>query len=136
MTLDVPPYAAFLGLRDAPGGVLILPFAPELIGAPGRLHGGAIAGLLEIAAHRLVQATVAPGLRLKPIGVTVDFLREGRMEDTHAAAVLLRLGRRVAHVRAEAWQQERARPIAAARLNILLAADAGPAALAGEQGTS
>ena len=118
---DLPPYGALLGLVAEADGGMRMPFQPSLIGAPGRLHGGAIAGLLELAAHRAVAAEVEPGVALKPISVTVDFLREGRLSDVWAAATILRLGRRIANVRAEAWQAERSKPIAAARLNILLA---------------
>lgn len=120
MRLDAPPYARLLGLDEGPDHALSMPFAPHLIGAPGRLHGGAIAGLLELAAHRAVLAAVGSDTNLKPISVTVDFLREGRLETTFAAGRILKLGRRVANVHAEAWQEDRTRPIAAARLNILI----------------
>ncbi len=120
MNAPLPPYGGLLGLCDGPGGEMRMPFSPGLIGAPGRLHGGAIAGLLELVAHRTVLEAIGAGVQLKPINVTVDFLREGRLEDVMAAATILRLGRRVANVRAEAWQADRARPIAAARLNILV----------------
>lgn len=125
MSLPLPPYGALLGLAAEPGGRMRMPFAPGLVGAPGRLHGGAIAGLLELVAHAAVAAEVETGTALKPISVTVDFLREGRLEDVVAEAAILRLGRRVANVRAEAWQSDRERPIAAARLNILLVRPAG-----------
>jgi acyl-coenzyme A thioesterase PaaI-like protein len=114
------PYARLLGIDDGPGDALCLPFAPHLIGAPGRLHGGAIAGLLELAAHRALLHALGSDRPLKPINVTVDFLREGRLETSYAEGRILKLGRRVANVHAEAWQGDRARPIAAARLNILL----------------
>ncbi len=116
----LPPYAATLGLVANPDGSLTMPFQPSLIGAPGRLHGGALAGLLELAALRAVLAALEPGATAKPINVTVDYLREGRMEDTHARASITRLGRRVANVRAEAWQDSPERLVVAARLNILL----------------
>ena len=58
--------------------------------------------------------------QVKPINVTVDYLREGALEDTYAEAILMRMGRRVANVRVEAWQGDRARLIAAARMNLLI----------------
>jgi uncharacterized protein (TIGR00369 family) len=119
MTPKLPPYAAFLGLR-ADGDLLVMPFASSLIGAPGRLHGGAIAGLLEIAALRAVLARLPEGATAKPISVTVDYLREGRMIDSFARAHVLRLGRRVANVRADLFQDDPDRLVASARLNILL----------------
>jgi uncharacterized protein (TIGR00369 family) len=115
------PYAAMLGLEAREDGVLVMPFGPHLIGAPGRLHGGALAGLLELAANLAVERAVADaGVALKPVSVTVDFLREGALEATHARGQLLRLGRRIANVRAEAWQADPLKPVAAARLNVLL----------------
>ncbi|MFN7176711.1 MAG: PaaI family thioesterase [Thermaurantiacus sp.] len=120
MNLEAPPYARLLGLAEGEGNVLLMPFATHLIGAPGRLHGGAIAGLLELAAHRALLREVGRGTQLKQINITVDFLREGRLEDTQAEGRILKLGRRVANLHAEAWQGDRSRPIAAARMNILV----------------
>ena len=46
----LPPYARFLGidtLRSGEGETLyVMPFADVVLGRPGYLHGGAIAGLL------------------------------------------------------------------------------------------
>lgn len=123
MTRAMPPYAAMLGLRRD-GEVLVMPFQPALIGAPARLHGGAVAGLMEIAANLAVRdALQGAEATLKPVNVTVDFLREGALEDTYAEAVIQRMGRRVGNVRVDAWQGERSRLIAAARTNILIGRD-------------
>ncbi len=116
----MPPYASMLGLVRS-GATFTMPFSSHLIGSPGRLHGGAVAGLMEIAANVLVRDAVdEPEAALKPVNVTVDYLREGTMEDTHAEAFIMRIGRRVANVRVEAWQGDRKRLIAAARLNLLI----------------
>lgn len=120
MSVAMPPYAAMLGLRRE-GPVLVMPFQVALIGSPGRLHGGAVAGLMEIAANFAVrEALGGEEAQLKPVNVTVDYLREGAPEDTSAEAVIQRIGRRVANVRVEAWQADRSRLIAAARMNILI----------------
>lgn len=120
MQIALPAYAELLGLRRAGAG-LCMPFSVHLIGSPGRLHGGALAGLMEIAANvKLRDELGDEGVALKPVNVTVDYLREGAMEDSFAEAFLMRLGRRVANVRVEAWQADRARLIAAARMNILI----------------
>lgn len=119
--MTLPPYAGMLGLRLGDEGVVTMGYGDHLIGAPGRLHGGAVAGLLEIAANLTVAAALDDQqVTLKPVNVTVDYLREGAMQDCHARATIVRLGRRVANVRVEAWQSDPARPIAAARMNILL----------------
>jgi uncharacterized protein (TIGR00369 family) len=120
MSRDLTPYARLLGI-EVDGDRLIMPFSPALIGAPGRLHGGAVAGLMELAGNLAVHRAVADeSARLKPIGVTVDFLREGGLETSFARAEIVKLGRRVVNVRTLAWQGDPDRPIAAAGKNILI----------------
>jgi acyl-coenzyme A thioesterase PaaI-like protein len=98
-----------------------MPFHDDVVGRPGFLHGGAIAGLLEFAAFGgLARAIDDPGVTMKPISVTVDYMRGGVDRDTLAAAVIQRLGTRIANVEAIAWQAERTSPIATARINFLL----------------
>jgi len=120
----LPPYAELLGLRTEgrEGGELlwIMPFREEVVGRPGFLHGGAIAGLLEFAALGTAYAALEEGATVKPINVSIDFLRGGVEHDTFAAATITRLGGRVANVEAHAWQQDRGRPIAAARMNLMV----------------
>ncbi len=133
MVSTLPPYAATLGVeieRDAEGRpVLLMPFGDDVIGRPGFLHGGAIAGLLEVAAiAALYHAIETEGpddasVRIKPVTVTVDFMRGGRDKPTRAAGVVTRLGTRVANVEATAWQDDRDKPISAARMNYLIVRD-------------
>jgi uncharacterized protein (TIGR00369 family) len=126
MAPALPPYAELLGLstrRTSEGETLwVMPFREEVVGRPGFLHGGAIAGLLEFAALGTLHAALGEeeGVSVKPINVSVDFMRGGIEHDTYAAATVTRLGNRVANVEAHAWQQDRAKPIAAARMNLLL----------------
>jgi acyl-coenzyme A thioesterase PaaI-like protein len=128
MSDGLPPYAQLLQLRTEPGGdgqtLFVMPFHDDVVGRPGYLHGGAIAGLLEFAAYgELARALEGRGLRPKPISVTVDFLLGGKNRDTFAAATIARLGARIANVEAFAWQKDRSTPIASARINFLLAAE-------------
>ena len=122
----LPPYAALLGLstRRSDGGELVwvMPFREQVVGRPGFLHGGAIAGLLEFAALGALYEALGTreGVSVKPINVTVDYMRGGVDHETCASAVVTRLGNRVANVEAHAWQQDRAKPIAAAHMNLLL----------------
>ena len=51
-----------------------------------------------------------------------NIMRGGTQHDTIAAATVTRLGKRVANVEAHAWQLDRAKPIAAAQMNVLLRA--------------
>lgn len=124
----LPPYAELLGLstrRGDDGDLLwVMPFREEVVGRPGYLHGGAIAGLLEFAAlGTLYEALGEEEATAKPINVTVDFMRGGVDHETYATATITRLGKRVANIEARAWQQDRAKPIATAHMNLLLRRD-------------
>ena len=121
----LPRYASFLGLRTERSAadelLFVMPFGAQVTGRPGYLHGGAIAGLLEFAAFgALYEALGTKRPEVKPVNVTVQYMRGGVNHDTWAAAQVTRLGKRVATVEAHAWQRDRARPIAAAQMNILL----------------
>lgn len=120
----LPPYAVLLGLHvvETDGRVLFaMPFGDDVIGRPGFVHGGAIAGLLEFACFGALRAALDdPEVGMKPVGVTVDFLRGAGARETMAAGVVRRLGKRVANVEAAAWQEDKDKPVAVARMNVLL----------------
>lgn len=122
--MKLPPYAELLNIRAEKGESgprLVMPFHDDVMGRPGFLHGGAIAGLLELTAFAaLADALGEDGVRMKPITVTVDYMRGGASRDTYAEAVIERLGRRMANVEAFAWQKDRSAPIASAQMNFLL----------------
>jgi uncharacterized protein (TIGR00369 family) len=122
---SLPPYADFLGIRINAGGteapVLVMPFGDHLLGRPGFLHGGTIAGLLEIAAFAALYRMLGDEEpKVKPINVTIDFMRGGRELDTLAEGRVTRIGARIANVTSEAWQDDRSKPIATAKMNLLL----------------
>jgi len=127
--IALPPYASILGLTVETGEdgapLLVMPFSGDVLGRPGFLHGGAIGGFLEMAAIVALQYALEAegGGRIKPINVTVDYMRGGREKETRAQGIVTRLGTRVANVEAVSWQDDRDRPIAAARMNYLLARD-------------
>jgi uncharacterized protein (TIGR00369 family) len=119
------PYVRFLGMRAELSGdemTAILPPAPHLVGNTflQALHGGVIGAFLEMTA--LAQLSVAHGsTRLhKTIDVTIEYLRPGRPLTTYARADLRKVGRRVANVHVEAWQDARDQPIAFLRGHFLL----------------
>ena len=126
----LPPYARLLDLRivsngDGPDGCdhVVMPFRDDVVGRPGFLHGGAIAGLLEFAAFSALAKAVGQGsATMKPVTITVDYMRGGveKLGETYAAARIERLGKRIANVESFAWQLDRSKPIAAARINFLL----------------
>lgn len=118
---DIPPYARLLKLRFDSDGVVVMPFHEDVIGRPGFLHGGAIAGLLEFAAYTELSRQIGDdAVAMKPVTVTIDYMRPGPDRDTFAAAHVERLGASIANVEAFAWQEQRDQPIASARLNFLL----------------
>lgn len=128
------PYARFLGLRLELAGdemTAVMPFDRKLIGNPTlpAIHGGVLGAMMELTAVAQVAivraaddaapdalSTVLP----KPINVTVEYLRSGRPVDTYARAVIKRMGRRIANVHVEAWQEARSAPIAALQAHFLL----------------
>lgn len=124
--LNTLPYARFLGLltrQDEDQLTVTMPFADKLIGNPvlPALHGGSTAAMLELTAVAQV-ALLYPRLELpRPINVTVTYLRSGRPQDVHARARISKAGRRVAHVQAEAWQDDEAQPIASLSAHFLVA---------------
>ena len=126
MSLRHSPYAetmGFGGLRDADDGlILTMAFESNKMGRPGFLHGGAIAGMLEAVAYETLAEALGDTDRplIKPINVTVTFLRGGRDHVTYARATIKRLGRRIANIDAVAWQDDRSTPIATAQMNLML----------------
>ena len=116
--LDRAPMVQTLGMRCEIKGdemTAILPFCENLIGNSTirALHGGAIATFLEVTA--MAQLFLASDIERppRPINLTVDYLRQGHAEDLYARATITKLGRRMASVRAEAWQSERSKPVSA-----------------------
>lgn len=124
---SLPPYAQALGIEidhDEQGQpVLFVDFSDRIQGRPGYLHGGAMSGLMEMAGIAALQAELAQrdeAVRLKPVNVQVEFMRGGTEQRTYAMGQVTRAGRRVALVNVEAWQDDRAKPIALAQMKILL----------------
>ena len=120
------PYANTMGFGGARDGddrlLLTMAFETNKMGRPGFLHGGAIAGMLEAVAYQTLAEALGEEDRpqLKPINVTVNFLRGGRDHMTYARATITRLGRRIANIEAVAWQDDPAKPIATAQMNVML----------------
>jgi uncharacterized protein (TIGR00369 family) len=126
----LPPYARALdmqiiGLHDnAP--LIEMAFANKVQGRPGYLHGGAISGLLEMAAVAAIQHALhqrGDDATFKQVNVTIDFMRGGTMQTTFAVGEVTRLGRTMANVEARAWQDDPAKPITIAHLHYLLKRD-------------
>jgi len=122
---ELPPYAQSVGMviehmeGDLP---LIACEAGDLVmGRPGFWHGGVIGGLLEIAALSAIRTSLGiDGKRLKPVNITVQFMRTATIQRTYAIGCIERAGRRLVNVTASAWQENRERHIASAQLTVLL----------------
>lgn len=119
------PYTKFLGLSlSIVDGRTVgtLRFQDGNVGNPvvGALHGGTLGALLEFTAvgHLLhaVESFAVP----KTINLTVEYLRSAGLADTHARCHVLRLGRRVAVVRCDAYQADPQKPVATATAHFLL----------------
>ena len=126
--LDAVPYSKFLGLHAALVGdelITTMRFADHLIGNPAlpALHGGTLGALLESAAIFELLWRAETIVLPKTITLTVDYLRSGGPADTHARGAVTRHGRRVANVRVEAWQADRAAPVATAHAICLVMRD-------------
>ncbi|WP_425038220.1 PaaI family thioesterase [Primorskyibacter sp. S187A] len=137
------PYVQFLGISFERRGdelTALLPYAEKLIGNPllPALHGGVTAAFLETAgiiglswsllwedieSGAIDPETLTPQTlpRLpKTVSFTVDYLRSGLPRDAYARAHITRSGRRYASVDVEAWQDNRARPIAQAKAHFVM----------------
>ena len=119
------PIVATLGMHcDIKGDDMtaVLPFDEKLIGnfTIKALHGGAMGTFLELTA--MAQLFLKADITGPPrtINITIDYLRQGRAEDLYARAEVIKMGKRMASVRAEAWQVHRDQPVAALLGHFLL----------------
>jgi len=111
------PYAKLLGVRPLMMGqelTMILPFTEDNIGNPllPALHGGVIGGFMELTAIACLILAEPDKKFPKPIGINIDYMRRGNPVDTHARAMIVKQGSRVANVRVRAWQDRFDEPIA------------------------
>jgi acyl-coenzyme A thioesterase PaaI-like protein len=125
---DSVPYSQFLGLSGRMEGdelITTMKYADHLIGNPAlpALHGGTLGALLESSAIFELLWRAETIVLPKTITLTVDYLRSGGPHDTHARSIVTRHGRRVANVRALAWQADRDVPVATAHAIFLVMRD-------------
>ncbi|MGF1613507.1 MAG: PaaI family thioesterase [Gammaproteobacteria bacterium] len=119
------PYAATVGLEafmDEGGLVTVLRYRESNIGnfILRAVHGGVVGALLEHAAILHLLSETELKVLPKMINLSVDFLRPCLVGDTYARGRVIKQGRRIVNVRAEAWQENPERPVAAAHAHFLL----------------
>lgn len=120
------PYAQFLGIRAEIAGdemTAILPYSDHLIGNPllPAIHGGVTGAFMELTGLTQLAISERRARLPRPIGVTVEYLRSGKPITTFARATVKKVGRRIANVYVEAWQERRSSPIASLHAHFLLA---------------
>ncbi|MBS0517457.1 MAG: PaaI family thioesterase [Proteobacteria bacterium] len=128
------PYARWMQIAPENGtGELLtrMRYHDSLIGNTflPAIHGGTLGALLEMAAifHLLweTEAETVP----KIVNITVDYLRSARPLDVIASAKVTKQGRRMVNVFAEAWQDDRSKPVATAQAHFLVTAADEPSVL-------
>ena len=118
--LALIPYAGLIGIeceRQGEDLLFRLPANPDNIGNPllPAIHGGVIAGFMELSAALYLLIYSESASIPKIIDFSIDYLRAGLYRDTYAQCQLWRQGRRVTNVAITAWQGDRNTPIATAR---------------------
>ena len=124
--VELIPYARMLGIdfqEDAEGELLFrLAFGRDNIGNPAMpaLHGGAVGAFMEHAAIFELLWHMEASMLPRVVDFSIDYLRPGKPEDTHACCRVWRQGQRIANVAVETWQSDRDATIATARGHFLL----------------
>ncbi|GLO39425.1 thioesterase [Pseudomonas putida] len=118
--LALIPYAGLIGIeceREGDDLLFRLPASQDNIGNPllPAIHGGVIAGFMELSAALYLLIFSESASIPKIIDFSIDYLRAGHFRDTYAQCQLWRQGRRVTNVAITAWQGDRQSPIATAR---------------------
>ena len=109
--LETLPHNAKLGIRMVelvPGHcTTYIEFRPELVGDPNRgvLHGGVVTTLVDATAGAAVYASIPRDTSLATLDMRIDYLKPALPDKRlYATAELYRLTRRIAFVRASAYQ--------------------------------
>ncbi len=130
LLIDFIPYAKLLGLQRVPAEqegqwLYMMPPAKKLIGNHmlRALHGGAIAGFMEISAmlHLIMKMTVehVP----KVVDINIDYIRPGFLKPSYCRCKIIRFGRRLVSVETNCWQDDHSQAIAKARLQLVVDKD-------------
>lgn len=113
------PHHAKLGIRmveiAAGSCTTCIDYRPELVGDPSRgvLHGGVVTTLIDATAGTAVYSSIDMETPIATLDLRVDYLRPAEpFKRLYASAELYRLTRRIAFVRASAYQDDSKNPVA------------------------
>src|SRR4029453_16721227 len=122
------PYARWMRIAPENGtGELLtrMRYHEDLIGNTflPAITGGTLVAMLEMAAIFPLLWETETETVPKIVNITVDYLRSARPVDVIACAKVTKQGRRMVNVYAEAWQDDRAKPVATANAHFLIKSD-------------
>ena len=121
-------FAKLLGtMMTQSGETFTLIPTEELVGNPilPALHGGAIASFLELAAQLALSRTLSPGQSCRLISMNLQFLAPVRLGAVSTTPTLVRVGRRVAVVHAEAVDRDGTGKLCLAQLEFAVGQSSG-----------
>lgn len=127
-------YAKFLGVEllastsvnESQMPTYQLPFRDSLAGNPvlRALHGGVVAGFAEHVAltdsSRLASERAGQSTSVRTINFHIDYLRSAGPRTTYASSEVIRFGRRAALLQVTCWQNDPSKPVARARVHLLI----------------
>ena len=121
------PHSAELGMRlisrDPDEAVMMIPYDPRLIGDPatGVMHGGAITALLDTCCGTAVMMASTKPSSTATLDLRINYMRPATPKrDVYAHAHCYRATRSVGFVRAVAYHEDPADPIATASAAFIL----------------
>ena len=96
-------------------------FEQQFVGNPimRNFHGGIIASYLEASASLLILNKMENNT-LKPINLSIDYIRPAGPRPMKGYAKLIRSGRRMSTIEATAWQMDAEKPVAKSVLHFLM----------------
>ena len=127
LLIDFIPYAKMLDMKrieSKESGKWCYQLTPShsLIGNPTlpAIHGGALAGFMEISAllHLTMKMDVVHFP--KTVDFSIDYIRAGLLKNTYALCKIIRFGNKLVSMTIEAWQDDQEEPIAKARMQVLV----------------
>lgn len=123
--LTALPYVRAMGLDagfEQDELICRLNFAEHLIGNPllPALHGGVVGALLHFTATAQLMLELRTHSLPRVSTASIEYLASPGARTSYASATIISRSRRFAGLRAVAWQQDRASPVAAGSLQFLI----------------